>query len=741
MCSVKKSNQEPLAIKIIDFEQTDDEVTEILQEVQFLNQVRSPHITQIHASFVAGTQLWIVMELCDAGSCAELYKYMGPLPEPIVAAVAAGALQGLVYLHADRTIHRDIKAANLLLTSRGAVKLSDFGVSARLTASLTRRRTFVGTPYWMAPEVIARNDGGYGTRADIWSLGATVFELLEGAPPLADMHPAKAIMEIVRAPAPVLPKWQRRISQSLKEMHKAVGISTECGSVKISRGNSGSTVSNSSRGSRSTNSSNNNSARVVTSTADMYGGAQHSHHSSKHEYSSEAHAFIDACLKKSPAQRPTALELLKHKFVASLVPMAAMSRRFRFIGAAGHAPSSRSSAPKPTAVYNPVAAEHSRNLLIEWTQGKDRIKSEYSRLKAQRTAEQQMQIHKRPAEKTFSIYDEVKNYPDNDDDDDDDYDDDKSSDYENNGINNNSGGIWQSKSYRHSLDNPIFSSDEKRMQQVTPVLNQVELIATTRINNKDAAAASEAYGISSILTTNEDEEIGNNNIDHQDDDDWSFDDPEPNLELDRESQLNALSQIQRSRRKRPLASLKVSGFPIISTLAVTTSDTLKHQLQPKRTRKQRLMDAGRHKLLQLRKRAAAAIPHGDPAVSPPGVPDCHVPPLKSFQPSIIVTPSDGQQNPSAPAHATSLQVLINENTDADTKALPLVLANALTNVEQAAHKPATRKVVRALRTELAACERAAPSFLEKLVEELWYGFVDLQREYWRGQRNVDSRQL
>jgi serine/threonine-protein kinase 24/25/MST4 len=166
-----------------------------------LSTCHSPYITEYKTSFVKGVKLWIVMEFLGGGSAADMVRRYGHEDKKYWADHRSWLL-GLDYLHSTGKIHRDIKAANVLLTDQGRVKLADFGVAAQLTNIKSQRMTFVGTPFWMAPEVI--QEAGYDFRADIWSLGITAMELAEGAPPYAGSHPMKVLFTIPKNPAPRL---------------------------------------------------------------------------------------------------------------------------------------------------------------------------------------------------------------------------------------------------------------------------------------------------------------------------------------------------------------------------------------------------------------------------------------------------------------------------------------------------------------------------------------------------------
>ncbi|KAJ8008116.1 hypothetical protein DPEC_G00101420 [Dallia pectoralis] len=182
------------AIKIVKLDAGDD-ITSIQQEITMMKECKHKNIVAYFGSYHRNTKLWICMEYCGGGSLQDIYHVTGPLKEKQIAYVCRETLQGLYHLHETSKMHRDIKGANILITDRGDVKLADFGVAAEISASVAKRKSFIGTPYWMAPEVAAVEEkGGYNHLCDIWAVGITAVELAELQPPMFDLHPMRALM-------------------------------------------------------------------------------------------------------------------------------------------------------------------------------------------------------------------------------------------------------------------------------------------------------------------------------------------------------------------------------------------------------------------------------------------------------------------------------------------------------------------------------------------------------------------
>ena len=206
--AIHKDSQQILAIKQVP---VDTDLQEIIKEISIMQQCDSPYVVKYYGSYFKNTDLWIVMEYCGAGSVLDIMKLRGlywnmpkgevkTLSEEEIATVLSDTLKGLEYLHLRKKIHRDIKAGNILLNMEGHAKLADFGVAGQLTDTMAKRNTVIGTPFWMAPEVI--QEIGYDCVADIWSLGITALEMAEGKAPYAEIHPMRAIFMIPTKPPP-----------------------------------------------------------------------------------------------------------------------------------------------------------------------------------------------------------------------------------------------------------------------------------------------------------------------------------------------------------------------------------------------------------------------------------------------------------------------------------------------------------------------------------------------------------
>ncbi|KAG6716017.1 hypothetical protein I3843_04G024800 [Carya illinoinensis] len=214
---------EIVAIKVLDLEKCNNDLDGIRREVHTMSLIDHPNVLRAHCSFTSGHSLWVVMPYMSGGSCLHIMKsgYPEGFEEPVIATLLREVLKALVYLHHHGYIHRDVKAGNILIDSNGAVKLADFGVSAGMFDTGDRQRsrnTFVGTPCWMAPEVMQQLHG-YDFKADIWSFGITALELAHGHAPFSKYPPMKVLlMTLQNAPPGLDYERDKKFSKSFKEM-------------------------------------------------------------------------------------------------------------------------------------------------------------------------------------------------------------------------------------------------------------------------------------------------------------------------------------------------------------------------------------------------------------------------------------------------------------------------------------------------------------------------------------------
>lgn len=206
-----KTTGEVVAIKKMSFagKNRDEKLDDIKKEVQFIKKLRHENCVRYISAYLANSTAWLVMEYC-LGSASDILEVLkAPLREVEIASIIHGALSGLAYLHSMEFIHRDLKAGNILLTEAGCIKLGDFGSASLVSPA----NSFIGTPYWMSPELItAMEDGVYDGKTDMWSLGITSIELAETKPPLFHMNAMSALYHIPQDPPPRLQQpelWSR----------------------------------------------------------------------------------------------------------------------------------------------------------------------------------------------------------------------------------------------------------------------------------------------------------------------------------------------------------------------------------------------------------------------------------------------------------------------------------------------------------------------------------------------------
>jgi len=211
----RKTDGTLAAAKMIDVKD-ESELDDFMVEIDILSECKHSHVVGMYEAYYHENKLWMMLEFCSGGALDDLIlEIERGLTEDQIKVVCRQMFECLHFLHTHKVIHRDLKAGNLLLTSDGNIKLADFGVSAKNKKTVQRRTTFIGTPYWMAPEVIVTEtckDDPYDYKADIWSAGITLIELAEMQPPYHDMHPMRVLFKIPKSDPPQLQaknKWSK----------------------------------------------------------------------------------------------------------------------------------------------------------------------------------------------------------------------------------------------------------------------------------------------------------------------------------------------------------------------------------------------------------------------------------------------------------------------------------------------------------------------------------------------------
>lgn len=200
----------------------EDDLSDFMVEIDILSECKHPNVVELHEAFFIEEQLWMLIEYCDGGALDSIMVELEKgLSEPQIAYVCQHMCEGLSFLHKSKVIHRDLKAGNVLLTMAGGVKLADFGVSAKNKHTLQKHDTFIGTPYWMAPELVlceTFRDNPYDFKVDIWSLGITLIELAQTEPPNHEMSPLRVLLKIQKNDPPKLDapsKWSKDFNNFL----------------------------------------------------------------------------------------------------------------------------------------------------------------------------------------------------------------------------------------------------------------------------------------------------------------------------------------------------------------------------------------------------------------------------------------------------------------------------------------------------------------------------------------------